>query len=57
MRGGPLDMRMDPRAGSLPPVKFTNGGEADIARVLKTFGEERLPSCCCALLSAIANSR
>ncbi len=43
MRDGPLDMRMDPTRGSLPPSGYKRR-RPDIARVLKTFGEERLPN-------------
>ena len=41
MRDGPLDMRMDPSTG-LSAAEWLMKAEADdIARVLKTFGEER----------------
>ncbi|EJR9844919.1 16S rRNA (cytosine(1402)-N(4))-methyltransferase RsmH [Cronobacter sakazakii] len=41
MRDGPLDMRMDPTRGQSAAEWLRNAEEADIAWVLKTFGEER----------------
>ncbi len=41
MRDGPLDMRMDPTRGQSAAEWLQTAEEADIARVLKTFGEER----------------
>jgi len=41
MRDGPLDMRMDPTRGQSAAEWLQNADEADIAWVLKTFGEER----------------
>lgn len=41
MRDGPLDMRMDPTRGQSASDWLLNAEEADIAWVLKTFGEER----------------
>lgn len=38
---GPLDMRMDPTAGISAAEWLATAGEANIARVLKDFGEER----------------
>lgn len=41
MRDGPLDMRMDPSRGLSAAQWLMQAEEADIAWVLKTFGEER----------------
>ena len=41
MRDGPLDMRMDPTRGQSAAEWLQTADEADIARVIKTFGEER----------------
>ncbi|VAY02304.1 Ribosomal RNA small subunit methyltransferase H [Arsenophonus endosymbiont of Aleurodicus dispersus] len=41
MRDGPLDMRMDPTTGQSATDWLMKGEEADIAWVLKTYGEER----------------
>jgi len=41
MRDGPLDMRMDPTRGLSAAEWLMKAEEADIAWVLKTFGEER----------------
>ncbi|APF07952.1 16S rRNA (cytosine(1402)-N(4))-methyltransferase [Salmonella enterica subsp. enterica serovar Typhimurium] len=41
MRDGPLDMRMDPTRGQSAAEWLQTAEEADIAWVLKTFGEER----------------
>ncbi|RVU78520.1 16S rRNA (cytosine(1402)-N(4))-methyltransferase RsmH [Pantoea dispersa] len=41
MRDGPLDMRMDPTRGQSAAEWLQSAGEADIAFVLKTYGEER----------------
>ena len=41
MRDGPLDMRMDPTRGQSAAEWLLKAEEADIAFVLKTFGEER----------------
>ena len=41
MRDGPLDMRMDPTRGQSAAEWLQNAEEADIAFVLKTYGEER----------------
>ena len=38
---GPLDMRMDPSSGMSAAVWLETASEGDIARVLKTYGEER----------------
>ena len=38
---GPLDMRMDPSAGSSAAEWLETASESDISRVLKTYGEER----------------
>jgi len=38
---GPLDMRMDPSAGSSAAEWLETASERDISRVLKTYGEER----------------
>ncbi|MGC6746441.1 16S rRNA (cytosine(1402)-N(4))-methyltransferase [Escherichia coli] len=47
MRDGPLDMRMDPTVGSQPLNGYKPQKEADIARVLKTYGEERFAKLHC----------
>lgn len=41
LRDGPLDMRMDTSAGASAAEWLAEASEQDIARVLKTFGEER----------------
>ena len=41
MRDGPLDMRMDPTRGQSAAEWLQTAEEADIAWVIKTFGEER----------------
>ena len=41
MRDGPLDMRMDPTRGQSAAEWLLGAEEADIAFVLKTYGEER----------------
>ncbi|AMC99598.1 16S rRNA (cytosine(1402)-N(4))-methyltransferase RsmH [Halomonas chromatireducens] len=41
LRDGPLDMRMDPTRGESAAAWLARAGEADIARVFKTYGEER----------------
>ena len=41
MRDGPLDMRMDPLRGHSAAEWLLHAEEADIAFVLKTYGEER----------------
>ncbi|MFB5744335.1 16S rRNA (cytosine(1402)-N(4))-methyltransferase RsmH [Cedecea sp. S5-13] len=41
MRDGPLDMRMDPTRGQSAAQWLMTAEEADIAWVIKTFGEER----------------
>ncbi|MBP2196469.1 16S rRNA (cytosine(1402)-N(4))-methyltransferase RsmH [Pantoea cypripedii] len=41
MRDGPLDMRMDPTRGQSASEWLLGAEEADIAFVLKTYGEER----------------
>lgn len=41
LRDGPLDMRMDPGSGPSAAEWLAQAGEAEIARVLKTYGEER----------------
>lgn len=41
MRDGPLDMRMDPTRGQSAAEWLESAEEADIAFVLKTYGEER----------------
>lgn len=41
MRDGPLDMRMDPTRGPSAAKWLMTADEADIAWVIKTFGEER----------------
>ena len=41
MRDGPLDMRMDPTRGQSAAKWLQTADEADIAWVIKTFGEER----------------
>ncbi|HCO60654.1 MAG TPA: 16S rRNA (cytosine(1402)-N(4))-methyltransferase, partial [Porticoccaceae bacterium] len=38
---GPLDMRMDPRRGQSAAQWLASAGEAEIARVLKEYGEEK----------------
>ena len=40
-RNGPLDMRMDPTAGLSAAAWLAQVDEAELARVLKDFGEER----------------
>ncbi|MGY4878100.1 16S rRNA (cytosine(1402)-N(4))-methyltransferase RsmH [Vreelandella aquamarina] len=41
MRDGPLDMRMDPSQGESAAGFLARASEAEIARVFKTYGEER----------------
>ncbi len=41
MRDGPLDMRMDPSRGQSAAEWLMSAEEADIAFVIKTYGEER----------------
>ncbi|WP_343554889.1 16S rRNA (cytosine(1402)-N(4))-methyltransferase RsmH [Pantoea sp.] len=41
MRDGPLDMRMDPTRGQSAAEWLLSAEEADIAFVIKTYGEER----------------
>ncbi len=41
LRDGPLDMRMDPARGESVAAWLAQAKEADIAQVLKTYGEER----------------
>jgi 16S rRNA (cytosine1402-N4)-methyltransferase len=41
LRDGPLDMRMDPEAGESAAEWLARAPEAEIARVLRDFGEER----------------
>jgi 16S rRNA (cytosine1402-N4)-methyltransferase len=41
MRDGPLDMRMDPTRGQSAEQWLQTADEADIAWVIKTYGEER----------------
>ena len=41
MRDGPLDMRMDPTRGQSAAEWLQTADEADIAWVIKTYGEER----------------
>ena len=41
LRDGPLDMRMDPEVGEGAAEWLRRAKEADIARVLKTYGDER----------------
>ena len=41
MRDGPLDMRMDPTRGQSAAEWLMNADEADIAFVIKTYGEEK----------------
>ena len=41
MRDGPLDMRMDPSRGQSAAEWLMNAEEADIAFVIKTYGEEK----------------
>ena len=41
MRDGPLDMRMDPTRGQSAAEWLMTAEEDDIAKVIKTFGEER----------------
>lgn len=41
MRDGPLDMRMDPTRGQSAAQWLQTADEADIAWVIKTFGEEK----------------
>ncbi|MCP4042662.1 MAG: 16S rRNA (cytosine(1402)-N(4))-methyltransferase RsmH, partial [Gammaproteobacteria bacterium] len=40
-RDGPLDMRMDPDTGASAAQWLNHADQGEIARVLKTFGEER----------------
>lgn len=41
LKDGPLDMRMDPEQGMSAAEWLAQAGEADIARVLHEYGEER----------------
>ncbi len=41
LRDGPLDMRMDPERGESAAVWLARAGEAEIATVLREYGEER----------------
>lgn len=41
LKDGPLDMRMDPESGESAADWLNRADEADIARVLKDYGEER----------------
>lgn len=41
MRDGPLDMRMDPDSGTTAAAWLQRVSEADLAEVLKTYGEEK----------------
>jgi 16S rRNA (cytosine1402-N4)-methyltransferase len=41
LREGPLDMRMDPSQGESAAAWLAHASEADIAHVLKVYGEER----------------
>ena len=41
LRDGPLDMRMDPDVGESAAEWLKRASETDIARVLKTYGDER----------------
>jgi len=41
LRDGPLDMRMDPESGFSAAEWLDRAGEAEIARVLRDYGEER----------------
>lgn len=41
LRDGPLDMRMDPTRGESAADWLARAGEADIAQVFKSYGEER----------------
>ncbi|WP_082890344.1 16S rRNA (cytosine(1402)-N(4))-methyltransferase RsmH [Halotalea alkalilenta] len=41
LRDGPLDMRMDPSAGISAAEWLASTAESEIARVFKTYGEER----------------
>jgi 16S rRNA (cytosine1402-N4)-methyltransferase len=41
MRDGPLDMRMDPDQGSSAAAWLAQVSEAELAEVLKTYGEEK----------------
>ncbi len=47
MRDGPLDMRMDPTRGQSAAEWLQTAEEADIAWVLKTYGEERFAKRIC----------
>ncbi len=51
---GPLDMRMDTRAGITAAEWLATASEADIADVIKTYGEERFAK---RMASAIAKAR
>ena len=51
---GPLDMRMDTRAGMTAAEWLATAPEADIADVIKTYGEERFAK---RMASAIAKAR
>src|SRR5690625_7069105 len=41
MADGPLDMRMDPGSGEPVSAWLARADEADIARVIREYGEER----------------
>ena len=41
LRDGPLDMRMDPAAGSSAAEWLQRVGESELARVIREYGEER----------------
>lgn len=51
---GPLDMRMDPTTGQSAAEWLGSAGEGEIARVLKTLGEERYAK---RIARAIVNAR
>ncbi len=51
---GPLDMRMNPDQGMSAAQWLANAGEADIAKVLKEYGEERFAK---RIARAIINAR
>ncbi len=40
-KGGPLDMRMDPTAGAPAADLVNNADEAELARIIRRFGDER----------------
>ena len=41
-RGGPLDMRMDPRGGRTAADIVNNASEGELIRIFREYGEERL---------------